>query len=143
MVLASGGLFVESGQTTIRSPQPSRREAQKHHEVHRCCPHRARHDHDSRSYTPHAPTTRAPIYEPYRVSRAELREDLHRRKAFREQALKKSHVHTGTWHLPARLVPCTAVYVFCISSRHLLRPATRTGPFSALGWDRLPSPTAA
>ena len=33
-------------------PQLSRREAQKHDEVHRCCPHRARHDHNSRSYTP-------------------------------------------------------------------------------------------
>lgn len=33
--------------------------------------------------TPHAPQTRAPVYEPYRMSWAELKEDLRRRKAFR------------------------------------------------------------
>ena len=33
--------------------------------------------------TPYAPKTRAPIYEPHRVSWPELRDDLHRRKAFR------------------------------------------------------------
>ena len=33
--------------------------------------------------TPYAPKTRAPIYEPHRVSWAGLREDLHHRKAFR------------------------------------------------------------
>ena len=34
------------------SPQLSRRESQKHDEVHRCCRHRARHVHDSRNYKP-------------------------------------------------------------------------------------------
>ena len=66
---ASGGLFVESGETTIRPPQLSTRGAK--HEVHRCCPRRARHVHDSRSYTD-APRIRAPNYEPHRVSWAEL-----------------------------------------------------------------------
>ena len=33
--------------------------------------------------TPHAPRTWAPIYEPHRVSWAELGEDLHCRKDFR------------------------------------------------------------
>ena len=50
-IWASGGLFVEPGETTIHPPQLSRHKAQKHDEVHRCC-RRARHVHDSRSYTP-------------------------------------------------------------------------------------------
>ena len=33
--------------------------------------------------TPHAPKTRAPTFEPYRVSWSELREDLRHRKASR------------------------------------------------------------
>ena len=45
---ASGGLFVESGD----SPQLSSSEAQKHDDMHHCGRHRARHIHDSRNYNP-------------------------------------------------------------------------------------------
>ena len=113
--------------------------------------------------TPHAPSARAPIYEPQRVSRAELREDLHRRKMFQtifrmsegsfvkfahllSPALQKKNERYKklyTWYLvPGIRVPGTALYVFCISRRHLLRPATPTGTFSALGWDHFPSTLA-
>ena len=34
------------------------------------------------------------------------------------------------------------MYVFGISRRYLSRPANRTGTFSALAWDRLPSAVA-
>ena len=97
-------------------------------------------------------------YEPHRVSWAELREDLHRRKAFRRisegKFVKFAHLlrpRTSAkkylvlpYLVPDTRVPgTTAVYVFCISRRHLLRPAPRTGTSSALGWDRLPSTVVA
>ena len=62
--------------------------------------------------TPHAPRTRAPICEPHRVSWAEIREDLHRRKAFRRTSAK-NYLYTlvpGTWY---QVLLC----VFCISRR--------------------------
>ena len=39
--------------------------------------------------TPQAPRTRAPIYKPHRVSWAELREELYRRKGFRRTSAEK------------------------------------------------------
>ena len=58
-------------------------------------------------------------------------------KLFGERALKNTYI-------PWYLVPGTRLLcVFCISRCHLfLRPATRTGTFSALDWDRLPSKVA-
>ena len=76
--------------------------------------------------TPHAPSTRAPIYEPHRVSWPELRDDHHRRKAFRSvrmseesfvkladllrPALQKNkrfgsefHIIEYTWYIPYEL----------------------------------------
>ena len=101
------------------------------------------------------------IYEPYRVSWAELREDLHRRKAFRrtarmseERLVKFAHLlrpapqnndrlkYLHTWYLIYEHQVLPAVHACCISRRHLLRPAPRTGTSSALGWDRLPSTVA-
>ena len=83
--------------------------------------------------TPHAFRTRAPIYEPYRFSWAELREELHRRKGFRRTCAKK-YLYTLWCLVPGTRVPgTTAVYVFRISRHYLfLRPATRTGIFSAV-----------
>ena len=84
--------------------------------------------------TPHAPKTWASIYEPHRVSSAELREDLRRRKAFWRTSDKQylpyisvfpnlphisaqSGTYSGTWHLvyEYQVLLC----VFCISRRHL------------------------
>ena len=96
--------------------------------------------------THHAPRTRTPIYERHSVPWAEFRRGLRRRKGFRRtSALKYLYtLEPGTWYLvPGIRVPGTAVYVFGISRRHLFsRPATRTGTFSALGWNRLPSTVA-
>ena len=82
--------------------------------------------------TPYAPKTRAPIYEPHRVSWPELRDDLHRRKAFRRTvrmseesfvkladllrpALQKNkrfgsefHIIECTWYIPYEYVPGTS-----------------------------------
>ena len=79
--------------------------------------------------TPYAPKTRAPIYKPHRVSWPELRDDLHRRKAFRRTvrmseesfvkladllrpALQKNkrfgsefHIIECTWYIPYEYVP--------------------------------------
>ena len=65
-------------------------------------------------------------------------------KVFGERALKNTSTYFIPWCLiPGMRVPATAVYVFGISRRYFfLRPATRTGTFSALGWDRLPSAVA-
>ena len=88
-------------------------------------------------------------YKSHRVSWAELREDIHRRRAFRRTtrmsegklvkfahqlrpALPKKEVkpwHDTTYYLvPDVRVPgtCCVPYVFlCISRRHILRPAPR------------------
>ena len=65
--------------------------------------------------TPHAPSTRAPIYEPHRVSWAELREDLHRRKAFWRMSAKNTYfVYTlvpGTRYTSTRYC-CVRVFLF-------------------------------
>ena len=93
--------------------------------------------------TSHDPRTRRPTYEPHRVSWAKLREDLHRAKLFGERALNNTYI--PLYVVPGIRVPCTAIYEVhvSISRRHFLQPATRTGTFSALGWDRLPSTAAA
>ena len=92
--------------------------------------------------TPYSPRARVPIHEPNRVSWAEFRKDPRHRKAFRRTSAK-NYLYTlvpGTWYTSTRYCCCVrgTWYVFCISRRHLLRPATRAGTFSALGWDRLP-----
>ena len=85
--------------------------------------------------TPHAPRTWAPIYEPHRVSWAELREDLHRRKAFWRTSAKM-HIYPlapGTWYTSTSTHQ-VAINVFVFQGvTFFWRPATRTGTFSALG----------
>ena len=59
-------------------------------------------------------------------------------KLFGERALKTTYI---PWYLvyEYQILLC----VFPMSRRHLIyRPATRTGTFSALGWDRPPSTVA-
>ena len=65
--------------------------------------------------TTHARSTRARIYEPHRVSWAELREDLHRRKAFWRMSAKNTYfVYTlvpGTRYTSTRYC-CVRVFLF-------------------------------
>ena len=159
--LGPGRTLRRVGRDNDSPPQPSRHEAQKH-EVHRCCPCRARYVHDSRSYTPCSQRTsaylraatcltgRAQGRSPspqmfqtiFRMSEGSFVKFAH----LLSPALQKKNERYKklyTWYLvPGIRVPGTALYVFCISRRHLLRPATPTGTFSALGWDHFPSTLA-
>ena len=79
-------------------PHLSRREAQKHDEVHRCCPHRARHDHDSRSYTPCSQDTGAYLRAaPCLMGRDQGRSPSP--QSFSENERQKLPIYPGTWYL--------------------------------------------
>ena len=141
------------------SPQLSRRESQKHDEVHRCCRHRARHVHDSRNYKPCSQDTGAYLRAaPCLMGRTQGRSlssesfwegssnVLGEYREARSPATPSSPNERSLWRrisleiptypdVPGRREPGTAVYefVFCVLRRHLCLPAFCTGTFSALG----------